>query len=72
MSDCAGESGGWPVPEPLRLLLSKAEAATALNVCIRTLDTLDIPSIKLGNRRLYSVRDLEQFIEQKKQEAVAK
>ena len=52
--------------ENVRLLLTRFEAAQALGVCERTLDTYTkegtIPSLRIGSRVLYSVQALEQWI----------
>ncbi len=57
-------------PAP-RLLLSAAEAARALSICQKTLWSHTyprgtIPVLRLGARRLYSLRDLEQWIHAQK------
>ena len=58
-----------------RLLLDIRQAAGALGVCPRTLAALvsagKVPSVKLGKRRLFSVKALERFIEQEEAAAVA-
>ena len=47
----------------IQLLLKPADAARALSVCERTLETLRvkgiIPSVKLGGSRRYRVGDIE-------------
>jgi hypothetical protein len=45
-----------------QLLLSRAEAARALGVSLRLLDTLQIPSILIGRRRLYAPDRLREWI----------
>ena len=58
-----------------KLLIGIRQAADALSVCPRTLAALvsagKLPSVKLGKRRLFSVRALEQFIEQEEAAALA-
>lgn len=55
--------------KPERLLITKREAAAMLGISERTLHDLSkagtIPSVLLGSRgRRFSVKSLEQFIEQ--------
>lgn len=54
-----------PVP---RLALSIADAAVALGLSDRTVDELaragELPSIRVGRRRLFVVRDLERWLDE--------
>ncbi len=55
----------------IKLLLSAREAARALSICEKTLWSHTyprgtIPVLRLGARRLYSLRDLEQWIDAQK------
>ncbi len=49
-----------------KLLLTRFEAAQALGICERTLDTYTkdstIPFLRIGSRVLYSVQSLEEWI----------
>jgi excisionase family DNA binding protein len=50
----------------LKLLLTRSEAAATLSISIRTLDALlargELPTRRLGRRRLIARTDLERFI----------
>lgn len=35
------------------LVLTRAELAAALKVCLKTVDKLTIPSVRIGRRRVY-------------------
>lgn len=52
------------------LLVDRREAARMLGVSAGTIDNLrargELPSIKIGTRRLYAVEDLRQFVADKK------
>ncbi|MFC1764033.1 DUF3987 domain-containing protein [Planctomycetota bacterium] len=56
-----------------KLLLTRLEAAQALGICERTLDTYtkigEIPSLRVGSRVLYSVQALQVWIQEKSQES---
>jgi hypothetical protein len=59
--------------EPIRLLVDAREAAAALGVCEKTLWTHTrprgtIPCIRIGKRTLYSVRDLERWIDSEQEQ----
>lgn len=46
------------------LLLSKTETAKALGISTRSLERLaDLPSVKLGSRRLWKLADLARYID---------
>ena len=54
--------------DPVRLLLDAREAAKALGVCAKTLWNATrprgtIPSVRIGKRVLYSVLDLQRWID---------
>ena len=53
-----------------RLLLGRLEAARVLGVSPGTIDNLrrgsDLPSVKIGTRRLFDMADLRRFIERRK------
>lgn len=54
--------------ETLRLLLSRDEAAKALNVSVRMLDTLTEPAgalkpVRIGRRVLFSPAELQRWID---------
>lgn len=57
-------------PETPPLLVDKLEAARLLSISPSTLETLwrsgELPSLKIGARRLYDVADLRAFIARKK------
>jgi excisionase family DNA binding protein len=50
----------------LRLLYGKREAAVALGISVRTLETLlslkELRSVRVGRRRLISIKELERFM----------
>ena len=56
-----------------KLLLTRFEAAQALGICERTLDTYTkdgtIPSLRIGARVLYSVQALEDWIKKNTQKS---
>ena len=66
----------WPVareahsPPPAPLLIDRLEAARLLGVSPGTIDNLrkrgELPSLKLGARRLFDVADLQRLIELQK------
>ncbi len=63
-SDAPGIVAG----DPVRLLLNAREAAKALGVCAKTLWNATsprgtIPSVRIGKRVLYSVLDLQRWID---------
>lgn len=53
-----------------RLLVDRREAARLLSVSPGTIDNLrnagELPSVKLGARRLFDTRDLEQLVSKRK------
>jgi excisionase family DNA binding protein len=56
-----------PLPHVIaKLLLSKKDAATALGVCVRTVEHLisakELPCRKIGRRTLIPLSALEQFV----------
>ncbi len=57
-------------PDQVRLLLGRLEAARVLGVSPGTIDNLrrngELPSVKIGTRRLFDMTDLRRFIEQRK------
>ena len=61
-----GTSGVLESSQPLRLLLTSAEAAKALNIGERTLwrltDDGEIPAIRIGRSVRYAVEDLQAWI----------
>lgn len=56
--------------ERVRLLVDRLEAARALGVSSGTIDNLrrrgELPSVKIGTRRLFDMDDLRRFIEARK------
>ncbi len=56
-----------------KLLLTRFEAAQALGICERTLDTYTkdgtIPFLRIGSRVLYSVQALEEWISKQSKES---
>jgi excisionase family DNA binding protein len=54
----------------IRLLVDRLEAAQALGVSSGTIDNLrrsgELPSVKIGTRRLFDMADLRRFIEERK------
>jgi excisionase family DNA binding protein len=56
--------------ERVQLLVDRLEAARALCVSPGTIDNLrrsgDLPSVKIGTRRLFDMADLRRFIEARK------
>lgn len=59
-----------PTPAPAPLLVDRRTAARMLGVGGTTLDALrqsgELPSLKIGARRLFDVRDLEALIDHRK------
>lgn len=59
-----------PTTTPAPLLVDRREAGRLLGVSPGTIDNLrlrgELPSVKIGARRLFDVRDLEAFIETRK------
>ncbi len=58
-------------PSMPKMLLSAREAAEALSICQKTLWSHtqprgDLPAVRVGTRVLYSVPDLQQWIECRK------
>jgi hypothetical protein len=57
-------------PQPAPLLVDRREAGRLLDVSPGTIDNLrlrgELPSLKLGARRLYDVADLRRLIEARK------
>jgi len=55
-----------PTTEETKLLLTRVEAAAALSISVRTLDALlargELPTRRLGRRRLIARAELERFI----------
>jgi hypothetical protein len=47
---------------PRELVLTRKELAAALKVCEKTVDRLNIPSVRLGRRRLYRIEDVKDFL----------
>lgn len=60
-----------PSEQSRSLLIDRHEAARLLGVSPGTIDNLrtrgELPSIKIGTRRLYDVTDLNHFIESRKE-----
>lgn len=60
-----------PLEQSRSLLINRQEAARLLGVSPGTIDNLrtqgELPSIKIGTRRLYDVTDLIYFIESRKE-----
>lgn len=59
--------------DPVRLLLDAREASKALGICEKTLWNAtrprgSIPCVRIGKRVLYSVADLQRWIETQTQE----
>jgi predicted DNA-binding transcriptional regulator AlpA len=46
-------------------ILSRKEAAAYLRICKTTLDTLDIPRVKIRHLVLYRKSDIDQWLTQK-------
>jgi len=63
-------STGHTQQDRIRLLVDRLEAAQALGVSPGTIDNLrrsgELPSVKIGTRRLFDVADLRRFIEERK------
>ena len=56
-------------PTTSKLLLTAREAAEALSVCEKTIWSIteprgDLPCVRIGRRVLYSVEDLQRWIDQ--------
>lgn len=47
---------------PRALVYTRKELASVLKVCEKTVDRLDIPSVRLGRRRLYRREDVEVYL----------
>jgi uncharacterized protein YqjF (DUF2071 family) len=62
---------GAPAELLQSLLVDRHEAARLLSVCPGTIDNLrtrgDLPSIKIGARRLYDMTDLRRYIDSQKE-----
>ena len=52
----------------MKPLLKSAELAAILRVTPATLWRLSIPSVKVGRNRLYDVRDVEAWLDERKQD----
>lgn len=48
-------------------ILSRKEVAAYLNICLTTLDNLDIPRVKIRHLVLYRRSDIDQWLTQKTQ-----
>lgn len=68
-------AGGWRVASnvntpPAPLLVDRREAARLLAVSPRTIDNLrargELPSLKIGARRVFDVSDLRRYIDARK------
>lgn len=63
-------STGHTQQDRIRLLMDRLEAAQALGVSPGTIDNLrrsgELPSVKIGTRRLFDMADLHRFIEARK------
>lgn len=70
MNQTADETKEWTSPTAERKLLTVREAATMLRVSEKTLfnytDRGDIPTFRMGTRKLYDTADLWQYIERNK------
>jgi excisionase family DNA binding protein len=60
-------------PTSARLLVDRIEAARILGVCGNTVSNLiargELPSLKIGARRLIDVNDIHRFIDSRKEVA---
>ncbi len=63
-------STGHTQQDRIRLLVDRLEAAQALGVSPGTIDNLrrsgELPSVKIGTRRLFDMADLRRFIDARK------
>jgi excisionase family DNA binding protein len=63
-------STGHTQQDRIRLLVDRLEAAQALGISPGTIDNLrrsgELPSVKIGTRRLFDMADLRRFIEARK------